>query len=113
MVTVTNLQISKQTGSNTHYASWSFSGGTVVSSGSVKAGDLVTIKAGSTYYNGVAIPSWVMNDKWYIVQINGNRAVLGKNQSGSHDIQSPINVNTLNGGSGGSSGAVSIDTLDH
>lgn len=113
MVTVTNLQISKQTGSNTHYASWSFSGGTVVSSGSVKAGDLVTIKAGSTYYNGVAIPSWVMNDKWYIVQINGNRAVLGKNQSGSHDIQSPINVNNLNGGSGGSSGAVSIDTLDH
>lgn len=113
MVTVTNLQISKQTGSNTHYASWSFSGGTVVSSGSVKAGDLVTIKAGSTYYNGVAIPSWVMNDKWYIVQINGNRAVLGKNQSGSHDIQSPINVNNLNGGSGGSSGAVSTDTLDH
>lgn len=113
MVTVTNLQISKQTGSNTHYASWSFSSGTVVSSGSVKAGDLVTIKAGSTYYNGVAIPSWVMNDKWYIVQINGNRAVLGKNQSGSHDIQSPINVNNLNGGSGGSSGAVSIDTLDH
>ena len=113
MVTVTNLQISKQTGSNTHYASWSFSGGTVVSSGSVKAGDLVTIKAGSTYYNGVAIPSWVMNDKWYVVQINGNRAVLGKNQSGSHDIQSPINVNNLNGGSGGSSGAVSIDTLDH
>lgn len=113
MVTVKNLQISKQTGSDSYYASWSFSGGTVVSAGSIKSGSLVSIKSGATYYNGVAIPSWVMSDKWYVVQITGDRAVLGKNQSGSHDIQSPIKVSNLTGSSGGSSGPVSISTLDH
>nr|DAD91695.1 MAG TPA: FN3 [Siphoviridae sp. ct6tD39] len=113
MVTVKNLQISKQTGSDSHYASWSFSGGTVVSPGSIKAGSLVSIKSGATYYNGVSIPSWVMSDKWYIVQVTGDRAVLGKNQNGSHDIQSPINVSNLTGGSSGSSGSISVNTLDH
>lgn len=62
MVTVKNLTIAKQSGSNIHYATWSFSGGTVVTSGSIKVGSLVTIKSGATYYNGVAIPSFVMND---------------------------------------------------
>lgn len=113
MVTVTNLTISKQTGSNSHYATWSFSSGTIVSSSSVKIGDLVTIKSGATYYNGVSIPSWVMSDKWYIAQLKGDRAVLGKNASGSHNIMSPINVSNLNEGSSSSSGLVSSDTLDH
>lgn len=113
MVTVTNLTISKQTGSNSHYATWSFSSGTIVSSSSVKIGDLVTIKSGATYYNGVSIPSWVMSDKWYVVQLKGDRAVLGKNASGSHNIMSPINVSNLNEGSSSSSGSVSSGTLDH
>lgn len=113
MVTVKNLTISKQTGSNAHYASWSFSGGTVTTNSSVKAGSLVSIKAGSKYYNGVSIPSWVMSDRWYVVQVTGNRAVLGKNASGTHDIQSPINVNNLTTSSSGSSSSVSTSTLDH
>ena len=99
MVTVKNLTIAKQSGSNTHYATWSFSGGTVVTSGSIKVGSLVTIKSGATYYNGVAIPSFVMNDKWYVAEVYGDRAVLGKNQSGTHNIQSPIKESNLNGGS--------------
>ena len=112
-VTVKNLTIAKQTGSNLHYASWSFDGGTIAPSTSIKAGDLVSIKAGATYYNGVAIPSWVMNDQWYIVQVNGDRAVLGKNASGSNNIMSPINVSNLTGGSSSSSSAVSSSTLDY
>lgn len=112
MVTVKNLTIAKQSGSNTHYATWSFSGGTVVTSGSIKVGSLVTIKSGATYYNGVAIPSFVMNDKWYVVEVYGDRAVLGKNQSGTHNIQSPIKVSNLNGGSSGG-GSVSLSTFDH
>lgn len=112
MVTVKNLTVAKQSGSNTHYATWSFSGGTVVTSGSIKVGSLVTIKSGATYYNGVAIPSFVMNDKWYVVEVHGDRAVLGKNQSGTHNIQSPIKVSNLNGGSSGG-GSVSLSTFDH
>lgn len=112
MVTVKNLTIAKQSGSNLHYASWSFDGGSVVTSGSIKAGSLVTIKSGATYYNGVAIPSWVMSDSWYVVEVSGDRAVLGKNQSGSRNIQSPIRVSNLNGGSSGG-GSVSLSTFDH
>ena len=112
-VTVKNLTIAKQTGSNSHYASWSFDGGTIAPSTSVKVGDLVSIKAGATYYNGVAIPSWVMSDRWYIIQVNGDRAVLGKNAGGTHNIMSPINVNNLIGGSSSSSSTVSSSTLDH
>lgn len=112
-VTVKNLTIAKQTGSNSYYASWSFDGGTIAPSTSVKVGDLVSIKAGATYYNGVAIPSWVMADRWYIIQVNGDRAVLGKNASGNHNIMSPINVNNLIGGSSSSSSTVSSSTLDH
>ena len=113
MVTVKNLTIKKQTGSDSHYASWSFDGGTVTTNPSIKAGSLVSIKAGSRYYNGVAIPSWVMSDRWYVVQVTGDRAVLGRNVSGTHNIQSPINVNNLVAGSGGSGSSVSTNTLDH
>lgn len=113
MVTVKNLTIAKQSGSNSHYATWSFSGGTVVTSGSIKVGSLVTIKSGATYYNGVAIPSFVMNDKWYVVELSGDRAVLGKNQSGTHNIQSPIKVSNLNGSGSSGGGSVSLSTFDH
>lgn len=112
MVTVTNLTISRQTGSNTHYASWSFSGGTEVVSTSIKVGSLVSIKSGATYYNGVAIPSWVMSKQWYVTQVKGDRAVLGKDSTGTYNIVSPINVNNLTGGSS-SSPPESISTLDH
>ena len=101
MPSVSNLKIRIQSGtSNTYYASWDFneetkSPSTTVTS--IRNGSLVTIKPGSRYYNGVAIPSWVMSDRWYIVQIKGDRAVLGRNQSGSHNIMSPIHVNNLNG----------------
>lgn len=113
MVTVTNLTIARQTGSNIHYASWSFDGGTVVTSSSIKAGDIVTIKSGAKYYNGVSIPSWVMSDRWYVVQVSGDRAVLGKNASGTRNIQSPVNVKDLNGGGSSGSSSVSSQTLDH
>lgn len=103
MANVTNLQINVQTGSsNTYYATWNFaepvsSGGSGggSSGGNITVGSLVRIKSGSTYYNGVRIPTWVMNDQWYVYQLKGNRAVINKNRSGSNSIMSPINVNNL------------------
>ncbi len=66
-----------------------------VTPSSVKAGDLVKIKAGSKYYGGKAIPAWVLSDEWYVSSIANDRAVLGKNKSGKNDIQSPVNVSNL------------------
>ena len=62
---------------------------------SIKKGDLVKITSGARYYTGGAIPQWVLNDKWYIDSISGNRAVLGNNESKSRNIQSPIDVKYL------------------
>lgn len=113
MPKVKNLVIQRQTGSDMHYASWAFDGDTVTkttSNGSIKKGDLVTIKSGAKWYNGASIPSWVMSDSWYVLQVKGDRAVLDKNQSGNHSIESPINVKYLNGGSGGSSSSTTTTT---
>lgn len=115
MAKVENLKIQVQSGStSSHYATWTFNEitKTTTSSSSIKAGDYVTIKSGSSYYNGVSIPDWVMSDSWQITEVHGDRAVLGRNKSGSHNIQSPINVKNLSGGSG-SSTTTSTNTLDH
>ena len=58
-------------------------------------GDLVKIKAGATYYNGGAIPAWVAQMNWYIDSIDGDRAILGKDEAGGYNIQSPINTSDL------------------
>ena len=122
MPSVSNLIIKKQSGSETYFASWTFSGGSAasqanVASTAVKVGDLVSIKAGSTYYNGVSIPSWVMSRKWYVCHLRGDRAVLGKDTAGQYNIQSPIKVSNLTGGTGSSSSSaepsISEDQLDH
>lgn len=112
MAKVSNLKIKLQTGSdNTYFATWTFATNKAVST-SVKVGSWVTIKSGATYYNGVSIPSWVFNETWYVTQINGDRAVLGKSKSGTYDIQSPISTRYLSGGSSSSPG-VGSGTLDH
>lgn len=61
---------------------------------SIKEGDLVKI-TGSKWYTGQSIPRWVKSQKWYVVEISGNRVVLGKNQNKTNDIQSPINLKDI------------------
>lgn len=62
---------------------------------SFKVNDLVSIASNATYYTGQSIPSWVLQEKWYISSITGNRAVLGLNQSKNRNIQSPVNTKYL------------------
>ena len=119
MPRVSSLQIKLQSGTeNTYYATWDFKEETKTSYttvSSIRVGSLVTIKSGARYYNGVSIPSWVLNDRWYVTQVRGDRAVLGRNQSGSHNIRSPINVNNLNGGTSASTSTTTtqyLKTLD-
>lgn len=63
--------------------------------GSICAGIMVTLSGDAVYYTGKAMPEWVKNDKWIIKSVEGDRAVLGKNESGSHEINSPVNVKFL------------------
>lgn len=115
MASVSGLTIKRQTGSSTYYATWSFDdtiSQIVTTSNGIGEGDWVTIKEGASYYNGVGIPDWVMQDTWKVFQLSGDRAVLGENEDGSHDIQSPINVNDLNGGSEEETVETITNTLD-
>ena len=60
-----------------------------------KAGDLVKIKSGATYYGGGSIPSWVKEENWYIASIIASRAVLGLNEAKNRNIQSPIDTSNI------------------
>lgn len=119
MPSVANLAIKAQSGSSgSHYASWDFYGfaiSAITEANNITAGTLVTIVSGATYYNGVTIPDWVMSDKWYVYQIDGDRAVINKNSSGTQEIMCPINVKYLKkaGDSSPSGGSNLNDTLDY
>lgn len=65
---------------------------TTTTTSTIKKGNLVSIKKGAKYYNGKAVPNWVLNQKWYVAEIVGNRAVINKNEKGTSAINSPINV---------------------
>lgn len=65
---------------------------TTTTTSSIKKGNLVSIKKGAKYYNGKAVPNWVLNQKWYVAEVVGNRAVINKNEKGTSAINSPINV---------------------
>ena len=64
-------------------------------SGTFQKGDLVKFKSNAKYYDGGAIPAWVLQMNWYIDSINGDRAVLGKDENGGYDIQSPVKTSDL------------------
>ena len=108
-IQVKNLAVKLQSGTdNTYYATWDAPVSTVTtttSSSSIKKGSLVSIKSGAKWYNGSTIASWVFDEKWHVHQVDGNRVVIDKNQSGTHSIMSPINSKYLTTGSSSSSGS--------
>lgn len=58
----------------------------------VKTGDVVSLAPNAAYYTGKQMPTWVKCDKWIVKSVNGDRAVIDKNVSGSASINSPVNV---------------------
>ncbi len=80
---------------NAQLSAVSFNPAPPVQNAQFNVGDLVKINSGARYYTGGAIPTWVSQSNWYISSINGDRAVLGKNEQGDKDIQSPINISNI------------------
>ena len=112
MAKVKNLQIGLQKGTDhTIYAKWEFDDQGKVTSTKIKEGTVVTIKKGSTYYNGVDIPDWVEAKKWIVDEIAGDRVVINKSVDGNNAIRSPININNLL--VDGEETAVKANTCDH
>lgn len=61
----------------------------------VTKNDLVSLRPYARYYNGAAIPNWVKKQNWYVSSVSGDRAVLGKSESGKNIINSPVNIKFL------------------
>lgn len=119
MPSVSNLKVKLQSGTtSTYFATWDFDEvsrytySTSVNSG-VYVGAWVTIKSGAKYYNGVSIPSWVMNETWKVLQIKGDRAVINDSKSGTYHIMSPISVGDLVGEGSSGTEQREINTTDH
>ena len=61
----------------------------------ISVGDIVEIAPGAVYYDGSAIPSWVMAKHWIVKSVSGDRAVIDKSTDGKSAICSPINTKYL------------------
>lgn len=57
---------------------------------SIQAGTIVTITPDALYDTGKEMPQWVKDDRWIVKSVSGDRVVLGSNESGSHEINSPV-----------------------
>lgn len=65
-------------------------------SSAIGDGTLVSLSKNATYFNGQSIPGWVKSQNWYVRgAVKGDRAVIDKNEKGTHSICSPINVKFL------------------
>lgn len=61
------------------------------SSSALKVGDKVKVKKGATPWNGGKLASWVYNDTFDLMELKGERAVIGKGGS----VTTAINVKNL------------------
>ena len=78
----------------------------------IHAGDLVTLSADAVYYSGQGIHNWVKSDRWIVKSVLGDRVVLGKNESGSHEINSPVSAKFVQIVSERAGRTAEIDTAD-
>lgn len=72
----------------------------IPASGTIEKGDLVSIASNAVYYSGAAIPDWVKSQRWYVLEVSGDRAVIDKSESGKNNICSPINIKYLSAATG-------------
>lgn len=64
-------------------------------SATIKAGDVVKVRDGATYYTGTKMPAWVQAKDWIVREVSGDRAVINKSSDGKYAINSPVNVKDL------------------
>ena len=67
----------------------------VIAEKRIFAGDMVSVKPNARWYNGSTIRPFVFERRWQVIQVNGDRAVLGMDEEGRYNIQSPIHVEDL------------------
>lgn len=61
----------------------------------IEEGDLVSISADATYYDGKKMPSWVKAKRWIVKEANEDRVVIDKSEDGKNSINSAVNAKYL------------------
>ena len=61
----------------------------------VHIGALVQISNNSSFWNGRKVERWYYLKKWYVTDLEGNKATLGKDETGKYSIATPISTNYL------------------
>lgn len=61
----------------------------------VEIGSLVRILPKASYWNGLEVERWYRYHKWYVTKLEGNKATLGKDETGKYTMRIPISTNYL------------------
>lgn len=81
---------------------------TATTTSKIKKGSLVSIESGAKWYNGKSIPAWVLKQKWYVLEVEGNRAVINESENGRYSVNSPIDIKYLSLATKSSSPAIKV-----
>lgn len=117
---VSNLKITKQSGTdNTYFASWDFSEPVIkVSSGTVAKGTIVELcgTGGNNiveFTNGVKATEEVKKKQWYVANVDGNNALIGKSTDGKQTLNSTVSLQYVKKVGTDSPSLVPIKNTDH
>ena len=61
----------------------------------VHIGALVSIADMASFWNGLEVDRWYRGMKWYVTGLDGNKATLGRDESGRYRMAVPISTNFL------------------
>lgn len=78
----------------------------------IKEGDLVKIADNAVYYSGKSVPGWVKDKHWYVVEVEGDRAVIDDSEDGKNAINSPINTKYLTVVKAAQNGSESVEKVE-
>lgn len=78
----------------------------------IKEGDLVKIADNAVYYSGKSVPDWVKDKHWYVVEVEGDRAVIDDSEDGKNAINSPINTKYLTVVKAAENGSESVEKVE-
>ena len=78
----------------------------------IKEGDLVKIADNAVYYSGKSVPGWVKDKHWYVVEVEGDRAVIDDSEDGKNAINSPINTKYLTVVKAAENGSESVEKVE-
>lgn len=66
-----------------------------VADAKIKENDVVKVSKDAVYYSGSDVPDWVVEKKWIVREVAGDRAVIDKSTDGKNAICSAVNTKYL------------------